>query len=210
MKIKHLIEQLVLEELEKEQEEEEKEKYEIGADSAIPAGPVKLYHISDTEGIKRFDPEVAAKNPKTYSRAGYKAWPQPRVFFFTQKGQKDGGITIQGKYVYVVELDRSQLYDLNYDDPNYFADWGKAKERYFEITGQDPTYQPNQYDLIKTLLKEDAPNVKGFLLRQGPKPKDEDKEKAKEKEKYKTIAALWEPVEPSGVIAPEEYYEKQK
>ena len=94
MKIKHLIEQLVLEELEKEQEEEEKEKYEIGADSAIPAGPVKLYHISDTEGIKRFDPEVAAKNPKTYSRAGYKAWPQPRVFFFTQKGQKDGGITM--------------------------------------------------------------------------------------------------------------------
>ena len=194
MKIKHLIEQLVLEEL---------EKYKIGPGSAIPAGPVKLYHISDTEGIKKLDPNVAAKGKKGYSSAGYKTWDQPRVFFFTKKGQLDGGFRkIQGKYVYVVELDRSELYDINKDDPNYFADWDRAKKRYIEITGHDPTYSVNQYDLIKTLLGKDAPNVKGFLLRQGPK-----KEPAEEEN---TIAALWEPVEPSGVITPEEYYEKQK
>jgi len=186
MKIKHLIEQLVLEEL---------EKYKIGGGSAIPAGPVKLYHISDTEGIKRFDPKVAAKGKKGYSKREYQSWEQPRVFFFTEKGQTDAGIgKIQGDYVYVVELDRSELYDLNHDDPNYFADWKGAKKRYSEITGQDPTYPVNQFDLIKTLLEKDAPNVKGFIYRQG----------------NKTIAALWEPVEPSGVITPEEYYEKQK
>ena len=83
MKIKHLIEQLVLEEL---------EKYKIGGDSAIPAGPVKLYHISDTEGIKRFDPNVAAKGKKGYSKREYQSWEQPRVFFFTEKGQTDAGI----------------------------------------------------------------------------------------------------------------------
>jgi|14_taG_2_1085336.scaffolds.fasta_scaffold00343_6 hypothetical protein len=198
MKIKHLIEQLVLEEL-------EKYKYKIGGGSAIPAGPVKLYHISDTEGIKKLDPNAAAKKPNTYSTAGYKAWDQPRVFFFTKKGQKDGGIgMIPGKYVYVVELDRSELYDINNDDPNYFADWKGAKKRYIEITGKDSV---NNFDLIKTLLEKDAPSVKGFLFRQGPKPEGEGKE---EEERNKTIAALWEPVEPSGVITPEEYYEKQK
>lgn len=189
MKIQQLIELLILEELEKINHE-----YKIGPDSLISAGTVKLYHVSNVGDITEFNPEIAASKKKSYTKREYESWDQPRIFFFTEKGQTDPGIgRIQGDNIYVVELDRSELYDLNHDEPNYFADWKTAKERYNEITGRAPYLPVNKFDLIKTLLEKDAPQVKGFLYKHG----------------NKTIAAIYKPVKPSETITSDEFYKNE-
>ena len=50
----------------------------------------------------------------------------------------------------------------------------------------------NQFELFKSLLEDDAPQVKGFIYKQG--------------NEGNVIVALYEPVTPVGTMTTEEYY----
>jgi len=62
-------------------------------------GKLVLYHVSSTSDIETLDPAVAAQSTKSYTKAEYRTWDRPRIFFFTRLGQEDIGVgRIQGKH----------------------------------------------------------------------------------------------------------------
>ncbi len=84
-------------------------------------GNVILYHVSGREDIEELDPQLAAKNLRSYTAQEYKTWDRPRIFFFTRLGQEDVGIgRIEGT-PYSVKIDPSQLYPINEDPHNLFS-----------------------------------------------------------------------------------------
>jgi hypothetical protein len=134
-----------------------------------------LYHVSCCPEIDVFDPTVAVVKSQQYTRAEYRAWSRPRVFFFTELGQKDVGVgKIPGKYVYRVYVDKSDLYPV-YEDPDcyYCRDrYSERVEEYKKLRKQKgtPEYYPvNTFEMVYTLLKRDKPNMKGFIYPQNYK-----------------------------------------
>jgi len=134
-------------------------------------GNVNLFHVSSQADIEYLDPQIAVKNLNAYTRREYRAWDRPRVFYFTQCGQKDLGTgEIPGKCSYVVKVPLDELYPVYPDPLDFLSD--ENKERYKEIRLNDPndgraTYYPiNTFEAVATLSAADY-NVKGFIYPQG-------------------------------------------
>ena len=79
-------------------------------------GNIILYHVSTTKDIEELDPDIAARNPKNYTKQEYRTWDRPRVFFFTRLGQEDTGIGRILGVPYRVKLRPEQLFPVH-DDP---------------------------------------------------------------------------------------------
>ena len=138
-----------------------------------------LYHVSSVSDIEILDPAIAAKGPRSYTKAEYRSWDRPRVFFFTDWGQEDTGIgRIGGENVYRVKIKKNELYPL-YTDPLKLSH-PPMKEKYAEIAGQYGPGMYNVYERVATLA-EKLHGYKGFIYPQSG-------------DKSKTIVALWTPV----------------
>ena len=139
-----------------------------------------LYHVSSVPDIEILDPEIAAKNLKIYSKAEYRAWDRPRVFYFTQMGQEDTGIgRIQG-HPYQVKVKSSELYPVMQDPlklSHRIADYKKIRE---EEQGIPRYYPTNPYEVVATLGEREY-GFKGFTY---PQSGNRDN----------MIVALWKPV----------------
>ena len=135
-----------------------------------------LYHISSVPNIEVLDPAIAGKGPRSYTKAEYRAWDRPRVFFFTDWGQEDATIgRILGGNVYRVKLKKNERYPV-YQDPLKLS-YPEMKEKYVEIAGQYGQGMYNVYERVAALA-EKLHGYKGFIYPQGNDPE-------------KTIVALW-------------------
>jgi len=156
-----------------------------------------LYHVSSVPDIEVLDPAIAVQNRQIYSTAEYRAWDQPRVFYFTKWGQEDTGVgEIPGKNVYKVHINKSDLYDI-YKDPDCYSCRDRYDERVKEYkkmraepkTDEEgneypgtPEYYPvNSFRMVHAFLQKEQPNIKGFIY---PQSGNRDN----------MIVALWEPV----------------
>ena len=129
-----------------------------------------LYHVSSVPNIEVLDPAIAAKGPRAYTRAEYRAWDRPRVFFFTDWGQKATTIgRIGGGNVYRVKLKKDELYPI-YEDPLKLS-YPDMKEKYVEIAGQYGHGMYNVFERVATLAQE-LHGYKGFIY-----PQNKDKSK---------------------------------
>ena len=70
---------------------------------------VVLYHISSTQDVEEFDPDIAAASAQNYTTRDYVTWNRPRVFFFTKKGQEDT-TNVDFAYYLNVFIQRVNLY----------------------------------------------------------------------------------------------------
>jgi len=156
-----------------------------------------LYHISSSPDITELDPEIAAKNLKNYTKAEYRAWDRPRVFYFTQMSQEDAGVgKIQGEHAYEVKIKSSELYPI-YEDPLKLS-FPDSKKEYLEIREKEtkkPKYYPvNTFEMVATMASRKH-GMKGFIY---PQDKDPDT----------TIVALWEKV-PATKLADDFYGDQE-
>ena len=149
-----------------------KEEIDVG----IAEDEMYLYHISSVPDIEVLDPAIAAKGPQAYTKAEYRAWDRPRVFFFTDWGQEDTAIgRIGGGNVYRVKVKKDELYPI-YQDPLKLS-YPEMKEKYIEIAGQYGQGMYNVYERVATLA-EKLHGYKGFIYPQSG-------------DKSRLIVALW-------------------
>ena len=135
---------------------------------------VILYHISDTPNIKVLDPAIAAKSPKSYTKAEYRTWDRPRVFFFTKWGQKDTGIgRIAGSdgNVYKVEIKAHELYPVMRDPLKLSRRIDDYKEIREKEKGLPKYYPTNPFEVVATLGEREH-GFKGFIYPQSGDPEN--------------------------------------
>ena len=142
-------------------------------------GKLVLYHVSSTSDIETLDPAVAAQSTKSYTKAEYRTWDRPRIFFFTRLGQEDIGVgRIQGQ-AYKATIDPNVLYPIMQDPlklsyPDRQEEYKKIRE---ERDGMPSYYPINTYDMVATLAENEG--FQGFIYPQ---------------EVGNLIVALWNPI----------------
>tara|TARA_R100000951_G_scaffold89162_2_gene77316 strand:- start:480 stop:1172 length:693 start_codon:yes stop_codon:yes gene_type:complete len=135
---------------------------------------VVLYHISSTQDIEEFDPDIAAASAQNYTTRDYVTWNRPRVFFFTKKGQEDTGLgRIPGETYYQIKVPISKLYPVMEDPANlsskietqrYMVDNIPGfKERYEKAEKCDPNKEYNQWHICSKV--EDSNGLAWFEKR---------------------------------------------
>ena len=155
-------------------------------DVGIGKDEMYLYHVSSVPDIEVFDPALAGRRPKFYTKQEYRTWSRPRVFFFTKWGQEDLGIgRIGGRSVYRVKIKKNELYPI-YEDPLKLSH-PEMKEKYKEI-------DPHGFGMFNTwervaVLAEKLHGYKGFIYPQGNNPNN-------------IIVALWKKVPAEKVDKP--------
>ena len=132
---------------------------------ADDGGYVTLYHVGK-ENLEELDPELAEKGRRHYSKAEFRTWDRPRLFFFTRPGQEDPAMgKIQGTpYFTKIKLDK--LYPINRDPLK--LSYPEMREKFREITGLYPHHprENNVYERVATLA-EKLYNYEGFIYPHG-------------------------------------------
>ena len=139
---------------------EHREHFEIDKE-----GYITLYHIG-VDNLEELDPELAEKGRKHYSKAEFRTWDRPRVFFFTHLGQEDPGVgRVQGT-PYTAKVKFDKLYPIN-KDPLKLS-YPEMREKFREITGLQPHHprENNVYERVATLA-EKLYNYEGFIYPHG-------------------------------------------
>jgi hypothetical protein len=128
-------------------------------------GYVTLYHVG-VENLEELDPELAEKGRSQYSKAEFRTWDRPRVFFFTKMGQEDPGLGRISGTPYTAKIKLDKLYPIN-EDPLKLS-YPEMREKFQEITGLD-SYNPrenNVYERVATLAEE-LYGYEGFIYPHG-------------------------------------------
>jgi len=128
-------------------------------------GYVTLYHVGE-ENLEELDPDLAARSRKHYSKAEFRTWDRPRLFFFTRPGQEDPGVGRMRGTPYVAKVKFDKLYPIN-KDPLKLS-YPAMREKFREITGLY-AYHPrenNVYERVATLAEE-LYNYEGFIYPHG-------------------------------------------
>lgn len=128
-------------------------------------GYVTLYHVGKA-GLEELDPELAEKGRRHYSKAEFRTWDRPRVFFFTRPGQEDPAVgRIQGT-PYSAKIKFDKLYPINRDPLK--LSYPEMREKFREITGLQPHHprENNVYERVATLAEE-LYNYEGFVYLHG-------------------------------------------
>ena len=132
-----------------------------------------LYHISNTANIEVLDPAIAARSPKSYTKAEYRTWDRPRVFFFTKWGQEDMGVGRIGGtdgHVYKVQIKEHELYPVMRDPLNLSRRIDDYKEIREKEKGLPKYYPTNPFEVVATLGEREH-GFKGFIY---PQSKDSE------------------------------------
>ena len=130
----------------------------------IDGGIATLYHVSMAD-FDDLDPEIAFASKSVYSKAEFRSWNRPRIFFFTKLSQEDASMgRIQGDG-YIAKVPWKELYPI-YKDPLKLS-YPDMKDKYMALTGDTETSPGmlNVFERVATLA--DELGYKGFIYPHG-------------------------------------------
>ena len=128
-------------------------------------GYVTLYHVGK-EDLEELDPELAVRGRRPYSKAEFKTWDRPRIFFFTRPGQEDPAMGRIRGTPYAAKIKLDKLYPISRDPLK--LSYPEMREKFREVAGLQP-YHPrenNVYERVATLA-EKLYNYEGFIYAHG-------------------------------------------
>ena len=128
-------------------------------------GYVTLYHVGKAD-LEELNPELAEKGRRQYSKAEFRTWDRPRIFFFTRPGQEDPAMGRISGTPYSAKIKLDKLYPINRDPLK--LSYPEMREKFREVTGLQ-SYHPrenNVYERVATLAEE-LYNYEGFIYPHG-------------------------------------------